>query len=158
MKAHLILISILAFIAINMSACFLKPKFHNNDHRGVYKDMGVSRDQKAYLEELKRKNHPGRYRRKHHVKTHHLKEDHRAKKNKEQNNTIAPVDTTVHNVPVPPDPKMDTSIHTDLNVQPPPTPESTSELIHSTDQPTDPGKTSKKDRKKHKKNKQSGVQ
>ena len=157
MKAQLVLISILAFIVIYMSSCFLKPKFHNNDHRGVYKDMGVSRDQKAYLEELDRKNHPRKYRKKH-VKTHHLKEDHRAKKNKDLNNTVAPVDTAVHNIPVPPEPIKDTSTHTEVNAQAPPTPESTSELIHSTDQPTEPGKTSRKDRKKHKKNKQSGVQ
>ncbi len=82
MKAKLVLISILTLLVTSLSSCFIKKLFkkqqHFNDHRGVYKDKGMTKSQMAFNDEMMRVMHPKKYRKKKHIKTHVLKEDHKA--------------------------------------------------------------------------------
>ena len=118
MKAKLISICILFLLTFFLSSCFLKPKEHFNDHRGVYKDRGMTQDQKDHMEEMRhRKRHKKHHRRhKKHVTVHMAKENHRAdaKKNKPlDDNSGGGMDSTAFkNIPTHSAP-VDTATHID---------------------------------------------
>ena len=164
MQARVILITLLFFAALHMSSCFLKPKVHFNDHRGVYKDKGVTKDQLVYLEERKQRLHPKKYHRKSVKQA--KREDRKEKKDAlAKSSYVPPVDTINHNnisqtIPAIQSPMPDTGHHVAPSIQSEPT---TTPIIGPDQsapagQPLQPDPAVKKEKKKHKKSKQKDAQ
>jgi hypothetical protein len=127
MKAKFLLIAILTLLTTSLSSCFIKKWFTQpkryNDHRGVYKDMGLTPDHKAFLEARGMNKHKKHHHKKKKVKTHKLKED-QNKKAAEETNLNA--DSSAQKMPVEqsmPNGGQVTTDSTGQTTQPAPAPE-----------------------------------
>jgi|GEM_PF-3796456 len=137
----------------------MKPKHHFDDHRGVYKDKGVTKDQLIYLEERRQRLHPKKYHRKSLKQQKH--EDRKAKKEETvKSNVVTPVDTALHNNLAQPAPSVlpqlpDTSQNASSKTETAPAPSVLGpDLTAPIDQPSQTDPAVKKEKKKHKKSKQ----
>ena len=137
----------------------MKPKHHFDDHRGVYKDKGVTKDQLVYLEERKQRLHPKKYHRKSVKQQKH--EDRKARKKETvKSNNFTPVDTSLQNALAQPAPSVlpqlpDTTQNASPKTETAPAPSVLGpDMNVSTDQPASTNPAVKKEKKKHKKSKQ----
>ncbi len=137
----------------------MKPKHHFNDHRGVYKDKGVTKGQLVYLEERKQRLHPKKYHRKSVKQQKH--EDRKAKKEETvKSNIVTPVDTSLHNNLAQPATGVLSQLPDTTQNAPPKTGATPAPSVLGPDmtvpaeKPVPADNAAKKEKKKHKKNKQ----